>query len=355
MRGNSVDPSQCSYMHMDSNSGNSSAYSNDALSEPPNGAINTNQSAYIANSRKQSTEQDIEKSVFQRRKSTQSTSALNRSLMTSYHRRGSIPCLLTSVQQSPQLSPKKSHTAPNPFPELINSPPPTPSFDHRRSRSSNMDDSTWLTPEELETDNNSISSAASTQQLVKQDSQASDGSVVSPMRFYSSPLQTQLSQTNLQSMKSNDLYKSSDARLHGSNQALSRNDSRYLYKQMSSSNDSLRNIVPVDRYSPPESRNSPVNGAVERRSPECKSVIYEQASALITPHGYTKQMLKVYTDDKHYKTVTINEIMSASEVCHMIVDESGFTANKSWSLIEYLPKFALGEETLSNYICFAVN
>ena len=171
--------------------------------------------------------------------------------------------------------------------------------------------------------------------------------MTSPVKFYDSPFQSQLSQTSLSSSRLSDLHKTSDvnnAKLYHSNQALGRGEAKYLYKQSSSSSDSLRNLCSVDRYSPPSSRNSPVNNTVERRSPESQSVIYEQASALITPHGYTKQMLKVYTDEKNYKTVTINEIMSAAEVCHMIVEESGYTAHKGWSLTEELPKFSLGKK-----------
>ena len=88
-------------------------------------------------------------------------------------------------------------------------------------------------------------------------------------------------------------------------------------------------------------RVSPTHGT-GRSSPESESVIYDHASALVTPHGFTKQMLKVYTDEKNSETVKIDEKMKACEVCHMIVRNSGHPVNKNWSIVEVLPKFDLG-------------
>lgn len=350
MRGNHQDP----YLRMESSSSNYSLSSTDALiqqdthtsSSQRNGPFPAYSNPFMSTD---GTNNAVNASnAFQRRRSVQSTTALNQSLSRSYHRRGSIPCLSISAQNSPQLSPKKSHTAPNPFPELINSPPPTPSINHRRSRSSNMDDRSWLTPEELEADFSTLQSSPSGQLLTKQDSQSSDNITANAndsQQTQSSQQPVPPSQSNVHSSRLSSIYNASDSSLNSTqhNTALPRSDSKYLYTQMSNGSDvAMRKTSVPDRYSPP-SRHSPTNGYSDRRSPECQQgVIYEQASALITPHGYTKQMLKVYTDDKNYRTVTINEIMPASEVCHMLVQDSGYLPNKNWTMVEVLPKFDLG-------------
>ena len=65
-------------------------------------------------------------------------------------------------------------------------------------------------------------------------------------------------------------------------------------------------------------------------------------SAVMTVEGYTKRMVKVYTDASNYQVVTITEVTSANEVCRKIATDLGLAHNINHALVEVLPKFDLG-------------
>ena len=294
-----------------------------------------------------------------------SSNSLHRPLSKTFHRRGSIPCLAASAQNSPQLSPKKSHTTPNPFPELINSSVPAPEVVHRRSRSSTVEEETWQNFEKPSTLTGSDGEASSTEALSRRgskstdylDSTFSDETPGATSQEVSSALRQSSRMSGSSSMY--DILRKGPAAAAAVTSPPRNGELRCLKTQLSSS--SLLSESPTqkfrsfsfDRHSPTHAlRHSPTHSlrhsptGSSRHSPVhdsgMTSPCADDMSAVMTVEGYTKRMVKVYTDASNYQVVTITEVTSANEVCRKIAADLGLAHNINHALVEVLPKFDLG-------------
>lgn len=71
------------------------------------------------------------------------------------------------------------------------------------------------------------------------------------------------------------------------------------------------------------------------------------ASAFIMPHVVYKfpshQLIKVFGEDSHSRSVWVSRGATTREVCHMLVQSAHCSDQESWALLEVHPTLGLGK------------
>lgn len=57
------------------------------------------------------------------------------------------------------------------------------------------------------------------------------------------------------------------------------------------------------------------------------------------------QLIKVYSEDRHSRSVWVSRGATARDVCHMLVQTAHCSDQENWALLELHPALGLGEET----------
>lgn len=71
---------------------------------------------------------------------------------------------------------------------------------------------------------------------------------------------------------------------------------------------------------------------------------------VLTTHSCV-QLIKVYSEDSHSRSVWVSSGATAREVCHMLVQTAHCSDQENWALLEVHPTLGLGKNTRLTCIC----
>ena len=54
-------------------------------------------------------------------------------------------------------------------------------------------------------------------------------------------------------------------------------------------------------------------------------------------------MLNFYNDDRSRRTISVDDAVTSSDACYMLVLKNQAVEDKSWAIVEHLSKFNLGK------------
>ena len=54
-------------------------------------------------------------------------------------------------------------------------------------------------------------------------------------------------------------------------------------------------------------------------------------------------MLNFYNDDRSRRTISLDDAVTSSDACYMLVLKNQAVEDKSWAIVEHLSKFNLGK------------
>lgn len=63
------------------------------------------------------------------------------------------------------------------------------------------------------------------------------------------------------------------------------------------------------------------------------------------------QLIKVYGEDSHSRSVWVSSAATAREVCHLLVQTAHCSDQENWALLEVHPTLGLGKNTGSVWTC----